>query len=361
MNQHMPVKAGQAFRHCGVGITSIATAVPPFRFSQEDAMARAAATVPAFAHMTGVFANSGIEARYSSVPLEWYETPRGWRESNAVYVENSLDLLQRVAMEALARAGRSAIDVGAVVLVTSSGLAIPSLEARLASRIGLSPAVQRTPVFGLGCAGGTTGLARAAQLARAMPGQDVLLLVVELGGLNVHVNQESAALFVSTALFGDGAAAVLLNAPSSSAAAGRGFVGATGEHLWPDTTWVMGWEVMDDGLDVVLSGRLPGFTRDELRPPLEAFLATAELTLADIEGYVVHPGGPKVMEAIEQALGLPADALRHSRSVLRDFGNMSAPTVLFVLERTIAAGARGRHLMMSFGPGFTATFAIVDL
>jgi len=363
MNQFHPVEARQARLLDRVGIRALETAVPPFWMSQDEAMRRAQARAPGFAHMAGVFANSGIERRYSSVPLDWYDTPRGWRESNAVFVENALLLLEQVATAALASARLDPRDIGATVLVTSSGLAIPSLESMLANRLGLSPLMQRTPIFGLGCAGGTTGLARAAQIARAMPGANVLLLVVELGGLNVEFNPESAAMFVSTALFGDGAAAMILRSDAAprDIAPSLAEVGATGEHMWRDTGYVMGWEVMDGGLDVVLSGTLPRFTRENLRPVVAEFLAMQGLGFSDLDGYVVHPGGPKVLEAVEGALGLDAAALRHSREVLRRCGNMSAPTVLFVLRETIAAGERGRHLMMSFGPGFTATFAIVDI
>ena len=363
MNQFNPVEARDAWLLGRVGIRAIETALPPFSMTQDEAMQRARARAPGFAGMAGVFVNSGIERRYSSVPLEWYDTPRGWRESNATFVGNALALLEEVAVAALASAGLDAADIGATVLVTSSGLAIPSLESMLANRLGFSPRMQRTPVFGLGCAGGTTGLSRATQIARAMPGANVLLLVVELGGLNVEFNPESAAMFVSTALFGDGAAALILRSDAAprDVAPSLAEVGPSGEHMWRDTGYVMGWEVMDNGLDVVLSGTLPRFTRENLKQAVDGFLETHSLGLADIDGYVVHPGGPKVLEAVEQALDIEPSALRHSREVLRRFGNMSSPTVLFVLRETVAAGQRGRHLMMSFGPGFTASFAIVDI
>ncbi|MGD9914812.1 MAG: type III polyketide synthase [Rhizobiaceae bacterium] len=366
MNQLTPVPAAVSIA-AQVQVLATATGVPPYRFSQDEALALAGRQVPGFAHMTGVFANSGIVSRYSSVPLSWYETARGWRESNATYIDNALDLLEQVATRALADAGLKPDAVDALVLVSSSGIATPSLESRLANRMRFASHAQRTPIFGLGCAGGATGLARASQIARAMPGANVLLLVVELGGLNVHVNRESAALFISTALFGDGAAALLLRAgpPShaglAAAAPGMCAVGATGEHMWPDTGYVMGWEMMDDGLDLVLSGKLPKLTRDELLAPTQAFLARHGLSLDDIDGYIVHPGGPKVMESVRDALSLAPEALRHSAGVLRDYGNMSAATVLFVLERTLAAGAKGRHLLLSFGPGFTASFLLLDL
>lgn len=363
MNQLGPILHEDTRPLADVRVAALATAVPPFRFGQEEAMERVRRVVPGFAHMTGVFANSGIETRYSSVPLDWYDTRRGWGESNAVYVENALCLLEQAAAKALATAALMPHDISAIVLVSSTGLGVPSLDALLCNRMDFSPNVERTPIFGLGCAGGTSGLARASQIARARPGTNVLLLVVELGGLNVHFDPESAAMFVATALFGDGAAAVVLNASNTAEDGASALlrIGPSGEHLWRDSQAIMGWEIMDDGWAVVLSGALPQFVEERLRAAALDFLTRNGLTPDDIAGYVMHPGGPKVMAAVEAALDLPPAALMHARSVLRDYGNMSAPTVLFVLERTLKAGARGRHLMAALGPGFTASFAILEL
>lgn len=349
-------------------ISGLATAVPGYCFSQEDALARACHFIPKYSSLAGLFGRTGVETRYSCVALDWYRTDRGWKESNEVYIDESLKLLERAASSALDDAGLVASDVSAIVLVTSTGLAIPSLDARLCNRMGFSPAVQRTPIFGLGCAGGTTGLARAKQIAGSVPGGNVLLLVVELAGINVHVDPDNPALFVSAALFGDGAAAMVLRNTGLPASGGADpdtdslpRIAETGEYMWRDTGHVMGWDVEDDGLNVILSGTLPNFTREELRPAVLEFLSGHGMDLSDLDGFVVHPGGPRVLVAIEQALSLPPTALRHSRTTLRDYGNMSAPTVLFVLQRTLEEGARGRHLMMSFGPAFTVTFAVLNL
>ncbi len=349
-------------------ISGMATAVPDHCFSQADALARACHFIPKFSSLAGLFKRTGVETRYSCVPLEWYRTSRGWKESNEVYIEESLKLLEKAAGSALDNAGLSPSDISAIVLVTSTGLAIPSLDARLCNRMSFSPTVQRTPIFGLGCAGGATGLARAKQIAGSVQGGNVLLLVVELAGINVHVDPDNPALFVSAALFGDGAAAVVLQ-NTGTATKGRAGVDAlglpriaeTGEYMWRDTGHVMGWDVEDDGLNVILSSTLPKFTRKELRPAVSEFLSAHDMELSDLDGFVAHPGGPRVLEAIEQALALPATALRHSRSTLNDYGNMSAPTVLFVLQRALEEGVRGRHLMMSFGPAFTVTFAMLYL
>ena len=306
MLNNLPIASGR-LRERQAWVKSVATAVPRYRFSQADALERACHFIPRFASLAGVFDHTGVESRYSCVPLDWYRETRGWKESNAVYVEHSLDLLHSAAQQALAGSDLDASDITAIVLVSSTGLAIPSLEARLCNRMGFARNVERTPVFGLGCAGGTTGLARASQVARSTSDSAVLLLVVELAGINVHVDPGNPALFVSAALFGDGAAAVVLRSvdPGDPVSGGGASVriGPTGEHMWPDTEYVMGWDVEDDGLNVILSGELPSFTLERLRCAVLEFLHRHDLDLPDLDGFIVHPGGPRVLDAIEQALG----------------------------------------------------------
>ncbi len=346
-----------------VEIASIATAVPEYRITQEEALERACIFLPEYTHLAKVFNMTGIEARYSSVPVEWYREPHGWKESNAVYIEKALDLLEKVASQALSDAGLEGRDIDAIVTVSTTGLAIPTLDALLSNRMKLNQTAERTPIFGLGCAGGVSGFARATRIAQSMPGGNVLLLVVELSGLNVHLSKNNPTLFIASALFGDGAAGVILRntANTSPGNAGIGRVFATGEHMWRDSAYIMGWSIEDDGLDVVLSTKLPEFTKQNLRPAAETFLSRHGLDLGDIDGFVFHPGGPKVLQVIQETLDLEPTALRHSWDVLKKFGNMSAPTVLFILQQTVRSGARGRHLMVSFGPAFTVTFAILDL
>lgn len=351
-----------------VVISGLATAVPDHCFSQSDALDRACHFIPKHASLAKVFERTGVERRYSCVPMEWYRTSRGWKESNAAYIEQALILLEKVAGSALNDAGLTPPEISAIVLVSSTGLAIPSLEALLCNKMGFAPTVQRTPIFGLGCAGGATGLARAKQLAGALPGSNILFLVVELAGLNVSLDANNPALFVSAALFGDGAGAVVLHnsggsesGPANALLYNRPRIGETGEFMWRDSEEIMGWDIEDDGLNVILSNALPSFTQRELLPVVEGFLRQHQLGLDDLDGFITHPGGPRVMDAIERALSLKPDALRHSRSTLRDYGNMSAPTVLFVLQRALADGSRGRHLMMSFGPAFTVTFVVLYL
>ena len=300
-----------------------------------------------------VFGNAGIETRYSCVPLEWYEDSHGWAEKNRLYLENALTLMETAALDCLGGAGLDVADVDAIVSVSSSGIATPSLDALLAERLHMRRDLQRLPIFGLGCAGGVLGLARAAAMARAGPGSKVLLMVVELCGLTFRRADQSNGNLVATALFGDGAAAALVSTDGVGPA-----LASWGEHTWPGSLRVMGWRVEDDGLGVQFSREIPTIIRDRFRPALDDFLGRQGLSLADIDHFLCHPGGAKVMGALERVFGLPPGGLGLSRDVLRDYGNMSAVTVMFVLEK--AMGLDGRSLLSALGPGFSAGFMIVE-
>jgi alkylresorcinol/alkylpyrone synthase len=223
-------------------------------------------------------------------------------------------------------------------------------------RLGLRADVKRLPIFGLGCAGGVLGLARAADLARAAPDSRVLLLVVELCALSFRKNDVSKSNVVATALFGDGAAAAVVSCRGDGPA-----LGAAGEHTWPDTLDIMGWDVTEDGLKAVFSRAIPSLVRRHMRDVAGTFLARHALAFSDIDHFICHPGGAKVLDALEEAFRLPSGALAAGRSVLRDYGNMSAATVLFVLERALGAGGLpGRSLVTTLGPGFTAGFLLLE-
>lgn len=344
-----------------VSISSLATAVPEHRYAQDEALELASRMFPAYGRLESVFANTGIEHRYSCVPLDWFREPHNWVDRNSVYESAALDLLEKVARSALSKAGLGKDDIGAIITVSTTGLSVPSLDAKLMHRLGLSPDTERLPIFGLGCAGGVTGLARAARLAATMDGRGVLMMCVELCGLNFRAGKQGKVDFISCALFGDGAAGAILQARENGADAGLGTLTAVGEHNWPGTNDIMGWSIEEDGFGVVMSTQIPRFARDELRETVELFLTRHGLDLDDLDGIVSHPGGRKVLEAISGALSIDPDKLVHGWEVLRDYGNMSSPTVMFVLERTLGAGAAGRHLMIAFGPGFTVSFAMLDI
>jgi alkylresorcinol/alkylpyrone synthase len=247
-----------------------------------------------------------------------------------------------------------------IITNTVTGLAIPSLDAMLFNRLGLAPTIERLPMFGLGCGAGVAGLARAARLAHAKDGAHVLFLTVDLCSLCLRINDPSPAMFVSSALFGDGAAGVLVHNTRDGARGGPRIL-ATGEWCWRKTEHIMGWDIKDDGFGVVLSPELPSLMSEKLRPALQNFLDRNGFRLSDFNGFLFHPGGRRLIETMEAVLELAPTQLEHSREVLRHYGNMSSATALFVLERALKAGARGRHLLAAFGPGFSAYFVAVDL
>jgi len=254
--------------------------------------------------------------------------------------------------------GLNAIDM--IVTNTITGLAIPSLDAMLLNRLKLPPTVERLPIFGLGCGAGVAGLARAARLAHAKDGAHVLFLTVDLCSLCLRVNDPSPAMFVSSALFGDGAAGLLLHNTRNGSRAGPRIL-ASGEWCWQNTEHIMGWDIKDDGFGIVLSPELPSLMKKELAPALQDFLDRNGLSLGDFNGFLFHPGGRKLLETMEEVLRLTRDQLRHSWEVLRRYGNMSSATALFVLDHAVRTGACGPHLLAAFGPGFSAYFLAVEL
>ena len=303
-----------------------------------------------------VFANAGVATRYFCMPIEWYLEPHGWVERNHLYVTHAVDLLVGVARQCLDQAGCGVEDIDGIVTVSTTGIATPTLDALVMERLGMRRNVRRLPLFGLGCAGGVIGLSRAAEMAAAQPGRRILMLVVELCSLTFRHGDNSKSNIVAAALFGDGAAALLLNG------AGDGPVlGASGEHTWPASLDVMGWRVEEDGLGVLFSRDIPTLVRRELRPVAEDFLAYRQLRLKNLTGFICHPGGAKVIDALEDAFGLASGSMRIARDVLRDFGNMSAVTVLFVLARMLPGIRAGRYLMSALGPGFTAGFQLLQV
>ena len=343
-------------------LVSLATAVPPFDISQAEVAERAveafAATPNAAAWLAPIYRNAEIDNRHSCVPASWYLERHDFGERNDLFLENAVELLAAAARRALDEAGLAADQIDAIVTVCSTGVATPSLDARVMEKLAFRRDVERLPIFGLGCAGGVLGLARAAAMAQARPDARVLLLVVELCGLTFRLQDRSKSNLVATALFGDGAAAAIVSCREDYADRPR--LGPWGEHTWPDSLGVMGWDVADDGLKVVFSRDIPTLVREDLRPIIDAFLSRHGASLDDLAGFVCHPGGAKVLDALEACFELPPGALNHARSVLRAHGNMSAATVLFVLKEQLESGARGPQLMTTLGPGFTAGMLVVE-
>jgi alkylresorcinol/alkylpyrone synthase len=336
-------------------LVSLATSVPPHAFLQKDVLAAAwdvfGSRFPDFGRFSSIFSNTGIVKRHAVKPFDWYLDPRGWPERTEAFLEGAEALFVDVAGKALASANLAGSAIDTVVTVCSTGIATPSLDARVARRLGFRSDVARVPVFGLGCAGGASGLSIASRLAEARPGTNVLLVTIELCTLALRHDELTKANIVAISLFGDGAAAVVLRAGDGGATR----IENTGEHLWPDTLGIMGWSVDPEGFGVIFRRTIPDFVIAHLNPAMVQILARMQLTMADIDRFICHPGGAKVVTALETALALGQGTLEHERQVIADFGNMSSPTVLFVLERSLAQGLPARSLLTALGPGFTAS------
>ena len=338
-----------------VSLVSLATASPPHVLRQTEVADVARQMFehryPQFDRIAKVFQNAGVRTRQAIRPIEWYLEPRGWSERTDAFLEGAVDLFVHAAELALDEARLTPAEVDVIVTVSSTGIATPSLEARAMGRMGFRSNVARVPVFGLGCAGGTSGLALAARLAAATPGAVVLFVAIELCTLAFRQEQLSKADIIATALFGDGAAACVLRSGDEGFARVEGFA----EHTWPDTLDIMGWRVDPQGFGVIFDRSIPPFARANLRAAVERMLGDQGIAMEDIDRFICHPGGMKVIDALEAALSLGQGSLDHERAVLADHGNMSSPTVLYVLDRARRAGPPSRSLAMALGPGFTAS------
>jgi alkylresorcinol/alkylpyrone synthase len=334
-------------------LLSLATAVPPHVIEQHEAKSLAREAFGGkralFDRLAGVFDNAGIARRHIVAPQDWYMSSHGWRDRNALYLAAAESLFIEAAAAAIEKAGLAPDQIDGVVTVSTTGIATPSLEARVGARIGLRDDVRRVPVFGLGCAGGVNGLSLASRLASADPGTKWLFVTVETCSISIRLDSDDPAAVVATALFGDGAAAAVVTSGEHSLARITG----SAEKLWPNTQRIMGWDVEDPGLAVVFDRAIPPFIEAELAQAVDEMCAKLGIERADIDRFCCHPGGVKVIDAIESALELNQGELNLEREVLRDYGNMSAPTVMFVLDRLIERGLPERVMMTAFGPGFT--------
>lgn len=343
-----------------VGLLSLATALPPYSVEQSVAKTKAREVFGGrkelFDRLASVFDNAGIARRHIVAPTEWYEGHHGWKERNRVYLDACDALFREAATAAIERAGLKPADIDGVVMVSTTGISTPSLDARNGPAIGLRTDVRRVPLFGLGCAGGVNGLATAARFAAGEPGSRWLYVTIETCSIAIRLDSDDPAAIVATAIFGDGAAAAVVG----TGAAGIATIAGAGEKMWPDTLNIMGWRVEDPGLAVVFDRAIPPFIEAELANAVDGMLTALGMERSDIDRFCCHPGGVKVIDAIESALELPIGTLDLERDVLNDCGNMSAPTVLFVLDRLIARGLPERTMLTAFGPGFTCAGMLLE-
>ncbi len=337
-------------------IVSAGIAVPPTNATQLDAVEFARHHFsPNFAdidRLLAVYKSSRVETRQFCVPKEWFYSPHDLEEKNNTYIEWACRLGAEAAMKCFDKAVVFPEEIDHVIFVSITGFATPSIDARLANILKLRSDITRVPVWGLGCAGGANGLAMAYDYIKAYPKSKVLLVAVELCGLTFQFGDLSKNNLVATALFGDGAAAVLLDG-----AEGGPEIIDTKSTLWPDSLDVMGWNILNEGMQVVFAKAIPSIVSKYARENIESFIARHNLTLDDISYFLFHPGGAKVLDAYREALCLGPDALALSEAVLREHGNMSSVTILYILERFLRSeykrpGAWG--LFGALGPGFSS-------
>ncbi|MFB1295241.1 type III polyketide synthase [Mycobacterium sp. pW049] len=336
-------------------IAGTAVAFTDHEYSQDEvARALTEFTGPSFARFART---SGVEHRNLALPMDRYPELTGFTDANAAYLRVAAELGERAVRSALAAAHLEAADVDAIFTVSSTGVAVPTLDARISGRLGLRPDVKRVPIFGLGCVAGAAGLARAHDYLRGFPDHVAVLLSVELCSLTMQRQDTSIPALIGLCLFGDGAAAVAVvgdeRRPATPHRAPR--IVATRSTLFPDTVDVMGWNVGSNGFQLVMSRDVPRMAQEHLADAVDGFLADHGLGTQDISTWVCHPGGPKVLDAVGDALRLPHEALRHSRESMSAHGNLSSASVLDVLARTTAepppAGSLG--VMLAMGPGFS--------
>lgn len=315
-----------------------------------------------------IHAGCGVDTRHIALPLERYAALVDFGLANDAFIAAAVDLGAQALTAALDRAEVRPQDLDLVVSTTITGLAVPSLEARIAERVGLRPDVVRVPMFGLGCMAGAAGTARLHDLLAGRPGDVGALVSVELCSLTVQRGDSSGANLVASGLFGDGAGAVVAvgrDHPRASPGAVDGVVPsvvAAASRLYAGTEAAMGWDVRSSGLRIVLGAEVPDLVRDNVGDDVAAFLARHGLTLADIGWWVCHPGGPKVIDSLAGTLGLPLEALAVTTESLRTVGNLSSASVLHILRTVLdSRPAHGTYgLMMAMGPGFSLELVLLE-
>jgi alkylresorcinol/alkylpyrone synthase len=347
-------------------LTAVATAVPQYRVDQDEARTFAAtmfgSRVAEIDRLLPLFDNAGIRTRYFSMPVEWFGEEHRLEEKNRIYIESATDLGARSCRAVLTGTDTKAEQIDYIIYINTTGLATPSIDARLINVLGMRRNVRRTPIWGLGCAGGAAGLSHAYHYLLGHPGHRVLVVAVELCGLTFIHDDYSKSNLVACALFGEGAAAALI-CGDEVASAGLDILD-TQSNFYPDSLNVMGWNIVSRGMQVVFDKRIPDIVSSHAARELDSFLTGHQTTKDDIRHFLYHPGGMKVVDAYEHAYGTNGDRFALSREVLRDYGNMSSVTVLFVIARYLekyGATGSGYGVISALGPGFCSESLLVDL
>jgi len=347
-------------------LTAVRGVLPPHRYPQArltelfEQLCRQSA--PSRALVRRFHDSARVATRHLALPIEQYAALDGFTAANDAFLSVAVDLGAEAVLGALADAGLGVADVDLIMSTTVTGIAVPSLDARIAARIGLRPDVKRVPLMGLGCMAGASGVARLHDFLLGAPTSVAVLVAVELCSLTVQREDASAANLIASGLFGDGAAAVVaVGAQHPSAPLGPQVID-TRSHLYANTAQAMGWDVGSTGLKIVLGAEVPELVETYLGEDVRQLLSEHELKVEDIARWISHPGGPKVLEAVQSTLGLDGDALALTWQSLNRVGNMSSVSVLHVLQDTLvqrpsAPGDWG--VLMAMGPGFASELVLL--
>lgn len=345
-------------------IVGVGAAFPEHRYEQETILTALAdnlrGRLPSSSRLRSIHQNARVRMRHLALPIEHYRGLDGWGDANDAWLRVGVPLGESALVEALGSAGLEARELDAVYSTTVTGVATPSLEARLANRMGFRSDVKRVPIFGLGCVAGAAGVARVADYVRAFPGHAAALVSVELCSLTLQRADLSVANLIASALFGDGAAACVIVGDDVDLPGPR--IVATRSVFYPDSERVMGWDVSEHGFGIVLSAEVPDVVRRHVREDVDAFLRDNGLRREDVGAWICHPGGPRVIEAIRDSLELDDDALRSTWETLEARGNLSSASVLLVLGEFFRRGlSSGTHaVMMAMGPGFCSELVLLQ-
>lgn len=347
-------------------ITGVARAMPPRRIEQWMVRywseQRFQDKMDLNDSLLQIFDNAGIKRRHFCMPPAWYLEPHDFEEKNNAYIEQSLALSQQAVQEVLYQADLKVDDIDYLLFVSTTGLATPSIDARLIGSMGFDPHTRRSPVWGLGCAGGAAGLSQAHHYLLGHPRHRVLVVTVELCSLTFHFEDFTKSNFVATALFADGCAAAVLSGAETGDDRGPSILD-TRSTLWPDSLDVMGWNFHNEGMQVVFSRAIPAIVMRKAKQNIDEFLKHHDMDIGDLNHFIAHPGGTKVLEAYERSLGIDPAMNDLARHVMQDCGNVSSVTVMLVLEEFIkrqACRTGDRGLLTALGPGFSSEHLLLQ-
>jgi len=337
----------------------------PYKTDQQEVKKQAqemfSANFPEAGRLIFAFDNTEIKYRNFCKPITYYTSPNTFEGRNNDYIQTALQYSIEAIEDCVVKAAINKEDITDILFVSTTGLATPSMDALIINKLRLNPHINRTPIFGLGCGGGVSGMAKANTIAKANPGAIVLLIAVELCSLTLIKSDYSKSNFIGSSLFSDGIAACIVKGDGHHSENRVNYV-ASSSKLYYDSLEVMGWDFLDTGFKVLFSKDIPAFIRDHIKEDIVEFLSGHQLQLTDIKNFIFHPGGKKVLDAYQCALGVEGDFLQKTREVMNDYGNMSGATVLYVLEKFIREGFEpGYGLMLAMGPGFSSEMVLLEV